>query len=89
MKMKVQMELTLMAMVLVDNIHQGIWRTLRITQPIIKNSSSTSSKMVATKKKPNNNTFGMLCGASITGGVINLNIYSGNRKHFEYDSSQE
>jgi hypothetical protein len=44
------MELTLMAMVLVDNIHQGIWRTLRITQPIIKNSSSTSSKMVATKK---------------------------------------
>jgi hypothetical protein len=52
MKMKVQMELTLMAMVLVDNIHQGIWRTLRITQPIIKNSSSTSSKMVATKKKP-------------------------------------
>ncbi len=41
------------------------------------------------KKKTNNYTFGILCGASITGGVINLNIYSGKRKHFEYDSSQE
>jgi len=41
------------------------------------------------KNKKQNNTFGILCGASIAGGVINLNIYSGKRKHFEYDSSQE
>jgi hypothetical protein len=28
-------------------------------------------------------------GANISGGVINLNIYSGKRKHYQEDSSQE
>ena len=29
------------------------------------------------------NPFSMLCAASITGGVINLNMYSGKRNHFD------
>jgi hypothetical protein len=33
--------------------------------------------------KQTKNPFCILCGASITCGFINLNIYSGKRKHFD------
>ena len=43
-------------------------------------------------RKSDSNPFSLFCGASINGGVFNLNIYSGKRKRFnisESDSSQE
>ncbi|CAC5362969.1 unnamed protein product [Mytilus coruscus] len=57
--------------------------------PIFSQSSSMNSKMISTATRKESNPFSILCGATITGGVINLNIYSGKRKHYELDSSQE
>jgi hypothetical protein len=34
-------------------------------------------------RQKKNTPFSILCDAFITGGVINLNMYSGKRKHFD------
>jgi len=60
-----------------------------VPNPIFSQSTATSSNMIATATRKERNPFSILCGASISGSVINLNIYSGKRKHCEMNSSQE
>ena len=50
-------------------------------------TNTCSSNVVAYKNQNENNPYCILYGSSITGGTININIYSGKRK-FEVDSSQ-
>ncbi|CAC5422257.1 unnamed protein product [Mytilus coruscus] len=75
-----------------DNLNNELETVLEkenIPNPIFSQSSSMNSKMISTATRKESNPFSILCGATITGGVINLNIYSGKRKHYELDSSQE
>ena len=58
------------------------------SQSVINNlNSNTNSNSIASRK--DTNPFSILCGATISGGVINLNIFSGKRKLDMLDSSQE
>ena len=58
------------------------------SQSVINNlNSNTNSNLIASRK--DTNPFSILCGATISGGVINLNIFSGKRKLDMLDSSQE
>ncbi|XP_071139884.1 uncharacterized protein [Mytilus edulis] len=75
-----------------DNINKELETVIEkenIPNPIFSQSSSMNSKMISTATRKESNPFSVLCGATITGGVINLNIYSGKRKYYELDSSQE
>ena len=54
------------------------------SQSVLSSSTSSSSNMIATRK--DSNPFSLFCGATISGGVINLNIFSGKRKHIESES---
>ncbi|CAC5410049.1 unnamed protein product [Mytilus coruscus] len=75
-----------------DNLNNELETVLEkenIPNPIFSQSSSMNSKMISTATRKESNPFSILCRATITGGVINLNIYSGKRKHYELDSSQE
>ncbi|XP_071177505.1 uncharacterized protein KIAA1958-like [Mytilus edulis] len=47
---------------------------------------SVNSNMLAVKNRQETNPFNILCGASVTGGTVNINIFSGKRK---FESSQE
>lgn len=58
-------------------------------KPEIPISSSQSNTMQLAQRKESN-PFSLFCGATISGGIINLNIYSGKRKHaYDDNSSQE
>ena len=62
------------------------------TLPLESNCTSTAMMSLASShSRKDSNPFSVFCGANISGGVINLNIYSGKRKHFLVDSesSQE
>ena len=52
-------------------------------------SVTSSSNMMSLASRKDTNPFSLYSGANISGGVINLNIYSGKRKHYQEDSSQE
>ena len=52
-------------------------------------SVTSSSNMMSLASRKDTNPFSLYLGANISGGVINLNIYSGKRKHYQEDSSQE
>ena len=52
-------------------------------------SVTSSSNMMSLASRKDTNPFSLYLGANISGGVINLNIYSGKRKHYREDSSQE
>ena len=52
-------------------------------------SVTSSSNMMSLASRKDTNPFSLYLGAHISGGVINLNIYSGKRKHYQEDSSQE
>ncbi|CAG2238265.1 unnamed protein product [Mytilus edulis] len=47
---------------------------------------SVNSNTLAVKNRQETNPFNILCGASVTGGTVNINIFSGKRK---FESSQE
>ena len=47
---------------------------------------SVNSSMLAVKNRQESNPFNILCGASVTGGTVNINIFSGKRK---FECSQE
>ncbi|VDH93354.1 Hypothetical predicted protein [Mytilus galloprovincialis] len=75
-----------------DNLNTELETVLEkenIPNPIFSQSSSMNSKMISTATRKESNPFSVLCGATITDGVINLNVYSRKRQHYALDSSQE
>ena len=49
-------------------------------------TTTTNRNMVAYRNRRETTPYSILCGATITGGTININVYSGKHK---YESSQE
>lgn len=74
------------ALSVVDKGPEGKYSLYSGSQSALTNTCS--SNVVAYKNQKENNPYSILFGSSITGGTININIYSGKRK-FEVDSSQD